>query len=65
MAKNWSRYHALPLAVKTCSSCGNVKKELKLSERTYKCDVCGQEQDRDLNASLNINCIGVEMLKRA
>jgi putative transposase len=50
---------------KTCSSCGNVKKELKLSDRTYKCDVCGHEQDRDLNASLNINRIGVEMLKRA
>jgi len=50
---------------KTCSGCGNVKKELKLSERTYHCDVCGHEMDRDLNASININCIGVEMLKRA
>jgi putative transposase len=50
---------------KTCSSCGNVKKEIKLNERTYKCDVCGHEMDRDLNASININCIGVEMLKRA
>ena len=50
---------------KTCSGCGNVKKELKLSERTYNCDVCGHEMDRDLNASININCIGVEMLKRA
>lgn len=47
---------------KTCSKCGNVKQELKLSERTYHCDVCGHEQDRDLNASLNINRIGVEML---
>ena len=50
---------------KTCSSCGNVKKELKLSERTYHCDVCGHTQDRDLNASININAIGVEIAQRA
>ena len=39
---------------KTCSKCGNVKKELKLSERTYTCE-CGLVMDRDLNASININ----------
>ena len=39
---------------KTCSSCGKVKKELKLNERTYTCE-CGLVIDRDLNASLNIN----------
>ncbi len=50
---------------KTCSSCGNVKKELKLSERIYNCDVCGHLQDRDLNASININEIGVKISKRA
>ena len=26
---------------KTCSCCGNIKKDLKLSDRMYKCDVCG------------------------
>ena len=50
---------------KTCSNCGNVKQELKLSERTYRCDSCGHEMDRDLNASININAIGVEIAKRA
>ena len=39
---------------KTCSNCGNVKKELKLSERTYHCEECGFTIDRDLNASINI-----------
>lgn len=36
-----------------CSSCGN-RKPIKLSERTYKCPVCGLEIDRDLNASINL-----------
>ena len=38
---------------KTCSSCGKVKKDLKLSDRVYKCD-CGFTIDRDLNASINL-----------
>lgn len=50
---------------KTCSNCGNVKKELKLSERIYHCEVCNFEMDRDLNASKNINEIGVKISKRA
>ena len=37
-----------------CSSCGNRKVDLKLSERTYKCPICGLEIDRDYNASLNL-----------
>ena len=44
---------------KKCSVCGNVKKELKLSERTYRCEVCGTELDRDYNASLNIKQEGL------
>lgn len=39
---------------KTCSCCGNVKKDLKLSDRMYKCDVCGLVIDRDYNASINL-----------
>ena len=38
---------------KTCSSCGKVKRDLKLSDRIYKCD-CGFTIDRDLNASINL-----------
>jgi putative transposase len=39
---------------KRCSGCGNVKTELRLSERTYRCEVCGLEMDRDLNAARNL-----------
>ena len=39
---------------KTCSSCGAIKKDLKLKDRIYKCPVCGGELDRDLNAAINL-----------
>lgn len=39
---------------KTCSSCGSIKKDLKLSDRKYICH-CGFELDRDLNASINLS----------
>ncbi len=39
---------------KTCSICGNIKKDLKLSDRTYKCSKCGSVIDRDLNAAINL-----------
>ena len=38
---------------KKCSKCGKIKKELKLSERVYRCS-CGNEMDRDRNAAINI-----------
>lgn len=38
---------------KTCSQCGEIKKDLKLSDRVYKCS-CGLVIDRDLNASYNL-----------
>lgn len=38
---------------KICNCCGNIKKDLKLSDRIYKCK-CGYEEDRDFNASLNL-----------
>ncbi|MHB1435884.1 MAG: RNA-guided endonuclease InsQ/TnpB family protein [Thermoplasmata archaeon] len=39
---------------KKCSSCGNVKEEMPLSERTYRCETCELIMDRDLNASRNL-----------
>lgn len=39
---------------KQCSSCGALKKDLKLKDRVYHCPSCGLEIDRDLNASLNL-----------
>ena len=48
---------------KTCSNCGCVKDKLSLSERTYKCDECGFEIDRDLNASINILNVGLKQIE--
>lgn len=39
---------------KTCSYCGCIKSDLKLKDRIYKCDSCGLEKDRDLNAAENL-----------
>ena len=47
---------------KTCSCCGSYKSNLKLSDRTYKCDNCGVEIDRDFNASLNLKHYGESTL---
>ena len=38
---------------KLCHCCGSIKKDLKLSDRIYKCS-CGYVEDRDFNASLNL-----------
>jgi putative transposase len=38
---------------KRCHVCGRIKKDLKLSDRTYICE-CGHKEDRDCNASLNL-----------
>ena len=48
---------------KICSKCGNIKKDLKLSERSYRCDCYRSEIDRDYNAALNIREAGKIMLK--
>lgn len=39
---------------KKCHGCGNILRDLKLSDRVYKCPVCGFITDRDYNASLNL-----------
>ena len=46
---------------KTCSNCGNIKETLLLSERTYNCEVCKTEIDRDLNAAINIKISGIKI----
>lgn len=45
---------------KTCSSCGEKKTDLTLSDRMYKCDNCGFEIDRDVNAALNLKNQGIK-----
>lgn len=39
---------------KTCSHCGHIKAELSLKERVFRCEACGFEGDRDLNAAHNL-----------
>ena len=47
---------------KTCSICGNIKKDLKLSDRTYHCEHCGAVIDRDFNASINLYKYGKSVI---
>ena len=42
---------------KLCSCCGNIKKDLKLSDRIYKCE-CGNIIDRDFQAAINLKAYG-------
>lgn len=48
---------------KTCYCCGNVKKDLKLSDRIYKCECCGNVIDRDYQASLNLKRYGENFVR--
>ena len=47
---------------KLCSCCGNIKKDLKLSDRIYKCE-CGNVIDRDYQASLNLKIYGENIIQ--
>ena len=42
---------------KLCSCCGNIKKDLKLSDRIYKCE-CGNIIERDFQAAINLKAYG-------
>ena len=43
---------------KKCIACGHVKKNLRLSERIYHCEECGNVIDRDLQAAINLRRYG-------
>ena len=49
---------------KLCSCCGNVKRDLKLSDRIYKCE-CGNVIDRDYQASVNLKVYGENVIKQS
>ena len=49
---------------KACSRCGWVKKDLTLSDRTFRCEACGHTADRDDNAADNIRSLAVSSTER-
>ena len=49
---------------KLCSCCGRLKKDLKLSDRIYRCE-CGNVMDRDEQAALNLKRYGENVLKQS
>jgi putative transposase len=55
---NVDRYYP---SSKLCRRCGNIKEDLTLEDRTYVCE-CGHIEDRDLNASINIEDFGISTL---
>jgi len=57
--KNLSIIGRFDPSSKTCSSCGSINKELKLSNREWICDKCGTNHDRDINAAINIRNFGL------
>lgn len=48
---------------KTCSVCGTIKSDLKLSDRVFICPECSNKMDRDLNASINLKNYSLLALK--
>ena len=58
--KNYIMIGRFQPSSKLCSSCGYIKKDLKLSDRTWVCPECGAEHLRDENASKNILNFGLK-----
>lgn len=44
---------------KLCSCCGQIKTDLKLSDRLYECN-CGLKMDRDMNAAINLSKLAMQ-----
>lgn len=49
---------------KLCSCCGQIKSDLKLADRIYRCE-CGNIVDRDVQASVNLKTYGEHVLKQS
>lgn len=57
--KNLSVIGRFEPSSKRCNSCGNINKNLKLSDRVWACKNCSAKLDRDINAAKNIKQYGV------
>ena len=49
-------------STRMCSRCGWIGPALPLSRRVFRCEACGLEMDRDLNAALNLRNYGLATL---
>jgi len=57
--KNISLIGRFDPSSKTCSVCGTINKDLKLSDRDWTCQKCNSHHDRDINAAINIKNFGL------
>lgn len=57
--KNFIQIGRFEPSTKMCSTCGYLNKDLKLSDRSWKCPQCNTSHDRDVNASINIKKLGM------
>jgi putative transposase len=48
---------------KTCHSCQYKVDKLPLNIRQWQCPCCGEDHDRDINASKNIRSEGIRKMK--
>ncbi len=49
-------------STRLCSRCGHLHGKVPLSRRVFRCEACGLEMDRDLNAALNLKAYGLAHL---
>jgi putative transposase len=54
-----------PFTSMTCHVCGQVNKNLTLSDREWDCPRCGSHLDRDVNAALNVVGRGISRICNA
>lgn len=60
--KKLSKIDRFEPSSKTCSKCGWYNKDLTIEDRVFKCQICNNEIDRDINASINIKRVGTSTL---
>jgi putative transposase len=49
-------------STRLCSRCGHLHGKMPLSQRVFRCEACGLEMDRDLNAAINLKKYGLAHL---
>ena len=60
--KNYIKIDRFAPSSKTCTHCGHLHQDLKCSDRVFTCPSCGQSEDRDFAASINIKRFGLQQV---